>query len=185
MRTLWPSRTAGDRIQDVQAPKLAEAAFRSIQKSGRTAYALRLLYRALELDPSEPNALLVLVDLFRGKKYGARPVGDEIYAGILVEYAMDPHCTMSIEHKRFFDKARSEIMLLWGFVTPKGDEIDMDYIGYMTYINKLLNQALSIANGFRVALAKVGIQAGAIDATSFKPTRTYQDWLQAPATILH
>ena len=182
---LWPFESTGNRVRDVKAPKLAEVALRSIQRSGRSPETLRLVYRALELDAFQPHALLVMIELFRGKKKEeGRPKGDEIYAGLLVEYSLDPKNTIPADQKPFFDKMRSDIMKSWGFVQSKGEEVDVDHIGYMGFINNLLGQVQSLTNGFKTAHAKLGVQAGALDPATHKPTPTYQDWLHTDASIL-
>jgi hypothetical protein len=185
MISLWPFRKEGGRIQDVKAPQMAEATMKSLQKLGRNNIALRMLYRTLELDPCHPNGLLVLSELFRGKEKGVRPKGDEIFSGIIIEYAMDPKTLMPADQKPRFEKARLEVMTLWGYVTPRGGETDVDHLGYMTHINELMGQVRSVANGFKMALAKLGVQAGAYDPVKGAPTHTYQEWLHSDTSTLH
>ncbi len=185
MVSLWPFHSGGGRIQDLKAPQLAEAALKSIQKSGRTAYSLRLIYRTLELDPFNPHALLILSELFRGKQRGVRPTGDEIYSGIIIEHAMDRKSALPADQKRHFDKARLDIMIQWGFVTQRGEEADVDHLGYMAYINELMGKVHSLTNGFLIAMTKLGIQAGVLDPAKNAPTRSYQEWLQSDAKTLH
>src|SRR5207302_9813927 len=140
------------------APRLAEVAVRSVEKTGRTAATKRLVYRALELDPFQPYALLVMIELFRGKKKEkARPTGDEVFAGLLVEYSLDPKNTIPAAERPLFDKMRTNIMQSWGFVINKGAESDVDHIGYMEFINNLLGQVQSVTNGFKTAHTKLGI----------------------------
>ena len=184
MVSFWPFSSGGNRIQDLKAPQLAEAALKSMQKSGRTAYSLRLIYRTLELDPFHPHALLILSELFRGKYMGAKPKGDEALSGIIIEYAMDRKNVLPAEQKRHFDKARLDLMTQWGFVTSRGTESEVDHIGYMTYINEQLGKFQSVTNGFLIAMAKLGIQAGVYDPGKNTPSRAYQDWLRTDASTL-
>jgi hypothetical protein len=172
-------------MEDLKAPQLAEAAVKSIETSGRTAYALRFIYRVLELDPFQPQALLVLSDFFRGKRTDARPIGDEIYSGIIIEYAMDRKSTITPDQKRSFDKARIEIMKQWGFVTARGGETDIDHLGYMGYINELMGKVRSVTNGFKMALSILGVQVGVLDPSNGLPTREYRLWLKSPAILFH
>ena len=116
---------------------------------------------------------------------GKRPKGDEIYSGIIIEYASDRKNVLSVEQKRKFDAARLDIMKEWGFVQRRGTEMDVDHLGYMTFINELMAQVKSVHNGFMLAVVKLGVQAGALDPTKGVPTRTYQEWLRADATTLH
>ncbi len=158
---------------------------KAFQKLGRSSLSFRLLYRTLELDPFNTHALLVLSELHRGKKKGERPTGDEIFAGIIIEYAMDPKSTVPALERRHFDKARLDVMALWGFVTPRGTEFDTDHLGYMNYINEQMSKVHSVANGFRIAMAKMGVQAGILDPSKGALTKTYLDWLRADASTLH
>jgi hypothetical protein len=186
MISFWPFKagSGSGRIQDMHAPQMAEAALKSLQQSGRTPLSLRLVYRTLELDPFNPQGLLILSELYRSRKKGTRPTGDEILAGIVVEYAMDPKSTVPAAQKRLFDKARLDIMTSWGFITPRGTEFEVDHLGYMGYINELMAQVRSVGNGFRIAMVKLGVQAGVLDPAKGVPTRTYQEWLRADASTL-
>jgi hypothetical protein len=166
---------------DLKAPELAEAATTTLQKLGRNALSARLIYRSLELDPYQSQALLMLSEFYRGK---TRPVGDEIFAGIIIEYAIDPKSSLSTEQKRLFDKARIEIMNLWGFVTPRAGEFDIDFLGYMSFISELAGRVGSVSNGFRTALAKLGVHAGILDPAKGGATSTYKDWLRSDAAAL-
>lgn len=168
----------------MHAPQMAEAALKSLQKSGRTPLSLRLVYRTLELDPFNPQGLLILSELYRSRKKGVRPTGDEIFAGIIVEYAMDPKSTVPADKKRLFDKARLEVMTSWGFNTPRGTEFEVDHLGYMSYINELMAQVHSVGNGFRIAMVKLGVQAGILDPTKGALTRSYEEWLRSSASTL-
>jgi hypothetical protein len=185
MVSLWPFGSRTGRIQDLKAPQLAEAALKSIQKAGRSNYVLRLLYRTLELDPYHPHALLILSELYRGKTKSGRPAGDAIYAGIILEYAMDRKSTVPADLKPHFDKARVEIMNQWGFVSSRSGEAEIDHLGYMAYINELMAKVHSVSNGFKMALTQVGIQAGIVDPVKGTPNRAYQEWLHADASTLH
>jgi len=185
MVSLWPFGSRPARILDIKAPQLADAALTSIQTSGRTNYALRLIYRTLELDPFHPHALLVLSELFRGKAKSTRPIGDEIFAGIIIEYAMGQKSTVSVEQKRHFDKARAELMVQWGFTTKQGGEVDIDHLGYMSYINELMGKVHSVTNGFKTAHTKLGVRAGVIDPDKDTPNRAYQEWLHSDASTIH
>ena len=98
---------------------------------------------------------------------------------------MDRKNPLSVEYRRMFDKVRLEIMSQWGFVKTRGTEMDVDHLGYMTFINGLMGQVKSVSNGFKLALNKLGMQAGAIDAAKGVPTRAYQEWLHADASSLH
>jgi hypothetical protein len=185
MVSLWPFGSRVARIQDIKAPQLAEAALKSLQKTGRTGYALRLIYRTLELDPYHPHALLVLIELYRNKAKSGRPTGDEIYAGIILEYAMDRKSTVPADLRPHFDKTRVEIMTQWGFVSSRSGEAEIDHLGYMTYINELMAKVHSVSNGFKMALTQMGIQAGIVDPVKGTPTRAYQEWLHSDASALH
>jgi len=182
MVSFWPWRSRHERIKDLKAPELAETATTILQKFGRNTRSARLIYRALELDPYQPQALLMMSELFRGKSIGARPKGDEIFAGIIIEYAVGFKSPISLENKRFFDKAREEILKSWGFVKPVGNEFDVDHLGYMAYINELMGQVGSVNNGFQTARRKLGIQAGIIHPATGKPTRVYKEWLSSNAS---
>src|SRR5882672_10532215 len=157
MISFWPFRSGTGRVQDVTADQLAEASIKSLQKTGRNLVSLRLLYRALEKDPHQPKALLIMSELFRSQKKGARPTGDEIFSGLIIEYAVDGKSPLSADNKRLFDKARLDIMTQWGFVTARGEETDVDHLGYMAYINELMSSIHTVANGFKMALAKLGV----------------------------
>jgi len=185
MISFWPFRSGTARVQDVSADQLAEASIKSLQKTGRNHVSLRLLYRALEKDPYQPKALLIMSELYRSQKKGSRPSGDEIFSGIIIEYAMDGKSPIAADNKRLFDKARLDIMTQWGFVTSRGAETDVDHLGYMTYINELMSGIHSVANGFKIALTKLGVQVGALDLAKGHPTRAYQDWLHSDASTLH
>jgi len=183
--SFWPFHTGGGRIKDLKAQQIADSAIKSLQQFGRTHLTLRLLYRTLELDPFQPKALLLLSEHYRGKTNGAPPKGDEALAGIVIEFALDPKSALPSEQKPVFEKARLEIMRDWGFVTTRAGESDVDHIGYMTCINLQLGQLKSVPNGFRIALAKLGVLAGVYDPSTGSPTRAYQDWLHANASTLH
>lgn len=182
--SIWPWKSGGHRIKDLKAPELAEAARAMLQKLGRNALSSRLIYRALDLDPYQPQALLMLSEFYRGKVLTGKPEGDEMFSGILIEYAMDPKSNLSSDQKRMLEKARIEVMNLWGFVKPRGEEFDVDYLGYMTCVNELTAQVRSMTNGFRTALAKLGVQAGILDPAKGLPTSAYQEWLRSDAAIL-
>jgi hypothetical protein len=163
---------------------MAEAAEKAIQTQGHTTRSLRMLYRALELDPFQPKALLLLSKHYRGDLKGTRPTGDEILSGIIIEYAMDPKSALPASEKKVFEHTRLSIMTSWGFAKPRGTETDIDHIGYMTYINELMGQVRSVSNGFRIAMAKLGVQAGALDPAKGQTSRNYQEWLRAGASTL-
>jgi hypothetical protein len=181
---MWPWQSSGHRIKDLKAPDLAEAATIVLQKLGRNALSGRLIYRALELDAHQPQALLMLSEFYRGKSKAQRPTGDEIFSGIVIEYAVDAKSPLSVEQRRLFDKARIEVMKLWGFVTPRGAEFDIDYLGYMTYINELTGQVGSVLKGYQTALTKLGAYAGIFDLAKGRLTPTYGKWLHCDAATL-
>ena len=184
--SIWPWQSGNKRVQDLKSNELAEAATTVLQKLGRNTLSSRLIYRSLELNSFEPQALLMLSEVFRGKNRGHRPVGDEIFSGILIEFAMDRKSPLTMEQKRPFGKAQLEIMYYWGFVTPRGQEFDVDHLGYMTFINELMSQVRSIPNGFRIAHLKLGIASGLLDPTKATPTAIYKEWLRTDATqLLH
>jgi hypothetical protein len=181
MGITWPWNSKGGRIQDIPPHELANLATKNLQHSGRTALSGRMIYRTLEVDPYQPQALLMLSEMFRGKPNGARPKGDEIFAGIILEFAMDRKSGIPPDAKRFIDAARIEVLNSWGFVTERAGELDIDHIGYMTYINELMGQVRSVANGFQMAMAKLGVQSGVLDPTTGKHTQLYKDWLKSDA----
>lgn len=179
--SIWPWSSGGHRIKDLKAPELAEAATVTLQRLGRNALSARLIYRALELDPYQPQALLMLSEFYRGK---SQPVGDEIFAGIIVEYAIDPKSPLSAEQKRLFDRPRIEVMNLWGFVKARAGDFDVDYLGYMSFLSELSMRVGSPANGFKIALAKLGVHAGILDAAKGAAAPAYKEWLNSDAAAL-
>jgi hypothetical protein len=184
MISLWPFHHGG-RVMDLKAPQIAEAALKSFQQMGRAPASLRLLYRTLELDSYHPNALLLMIEIFHGHQKGTRPKGDEIYSGIILEYAMDAKNPLPHEKKALFDKTRLEIMTAWGFVTNRAGEAEVDHLGYMGYISDLLHTTHSVTNAFGEARKKLGIQAGVVDRDKGTPTHSYQQWLHSDASKLH
>ena len=76
MVSLWPWRSQHKRIQDLTASELSSAALSILHQLGKNTRSLRLIYRALELDPYYPQALLLMSELYRGKIKGVRPQGD-------------------------------------------------------------------------------------------------------------
>ncbi len=181
---MWPWQKNKKRIQDLRAHEVAAYATASWKKSGRQVLCARLIYRTLELNPFQPQALLMLAEIYRGKTTGVRPVGDESFAGIVVEYAVDSKSSLTMEQKRPFDQARSEVMALWGFAKKRGTEWDIDHIGYMTHINEVSAAFSSLTNGFQYALVKLGVQAGFLDPKQGVTTQAYQAWLHSDASTL-
>lgn len=181
---LWPFGTRNDRMMDVPAARMATAALKSIQASGRDPRALRYLYRTLEIEPNNAQALIILSELFRGATHGAKPTGDAIFSGIVLEYAMDPKTLLAPTHKPAFDKARTAIMTAWGFGKTRGTEVDLDHIAYMQYIHELMGTVGSVSRGFLMALTKIGVQAGCVDGATGKTTRSYDEWLRSPNNTL-
>lgn len=184
MELKWPFGSRTDRMMDVPASKMSQAALKALQISGREPRALRLLYRTLEIEPNNPQGLLILSELYRGQHNGTRPTGDDILSGVIIEYAMDHKTLLPATHKPAFEKARTAVMTAWGFADHRGNEVDLDHIGYMTYINDLMRQVGSVSRGFLMALTKVGIQAGAVDAATAKKTRSYEEWLKSSNSTL-
>jgi hypothetical protein len=185
MISFWPFHKGTGRVMDLEASQLSGAALKSFQQVGRAGVSMRLLYRTLELDPYHPQALLLLIELFHGHQKGTRPKGDEIFSGILVEYAADNKSPLRGDKKQTFDKTRLDIMTAWGFVSPRAGETDVDHLGYMAFINEQMRQYHSVANGFKIALNKVGVQAGVVDPVKGSQTRAYQEWLHSDASTLH
>lgn len=179
MVSLWPFGSRTDRMMDVPASRMVQAALKALKSQGRAPNALRLLYRTLEVEANNPQALLILSELFRGRPNGGRPSGDDIYSGIIIEYAMDPKTFLPVTYKPIFERERTVIMAAWGFATQRGTEIDLDHIGYMTYINGLMSKVGSVYKGFMSAFTKLGVQAGAIEQSTAKRTRVYEDWLKS------
>jgi hypothetical protein len=166
-------------MMDVPASKMSQAALKALKAQGRAPNALRPLYRTLEVEPNNPQGLLVLSELFRGRPNGNRPSGEDIYSGIIIEYAMDPKTFLPVTYKPIFERERTVIMAAWGFASQRGTEVDLDHIGYMTYINSLMSQVGSVYKGFSAALKKLGVQAGAIESATGKHTRVYDEWLKS------
>ncbi len=171
-------------MMDVPASQMAQAALKAIQTQGRTAEALRLLYRTLEVEANNPQGLLILSEIFRGRSTGGRPTGDDYFSGIIIEYAMDPKTFLPATHKPAFEKERTKIMTMWGFAVTRGTETELDHIAYMTYINELMSKVGSVVRGFLMARTNLGVQAGALDVTTGKHTRQYEEWLKSSNSTL-
>jgi hypothetical protein len=181
---MWPWQSGGHRIKDLKSHELMEVATSVMQKVGRNALSVRLVYRVLELDSFQPQALLILVDYFTNKTKVGRPTGDEAYAGMIIEHAFNPKSPLTVEQKRVFDKARGEVMKAWGFVAIGGQESDSDYLGYMSFVNDLVTRMGSLSGAIKAAMTKLGVQAGILDPVKGTPNRVYQEWLNADTSTL-
>ncbi len=185
MVSFWPFQTRTDRVKDVAAANISQAAIKLLQKDGRTPSAMRLLYRTLELDPANPQALLMLAENFRRAQSTPKPTNDEALAGLVIEFALDPKTPLPPASKPGFEQARSSIMTAWGFAMPHGKDVELDHIGYMQHISQQLSKfGGSVQKGFLSALAMVGVKAGVIDPKNGSHTRTYEEWLNSSSSTL-
>ena len=110
--------------------------------------------------------------------------GDAYVAGGKVIVEIDSVNSSKQQLSTYFDKARVEVMSLWGFITPRAGEFDMDYLGYMSFVSELAGQVGSVSTGFRTALAKLGVHAGILDLAKGSPAPAYQEWLRSDAATL-
>jgi hypothetical protein len=190
-------KEAGRHIGDLSAQELAGIATGVLQSTGRSMLAARVVYRAIEVNPYQVEAIARLSDLFRGRTIGARPEGDEALAGLVLEFGLDPESRMNKDQLVYLAAQRFDIQVLWGFAKPYADikvnlmpgspkdplKFEVQELDYLSFIMELEAHYGSPSSAFSLARVKAGIMGGFANAKG-KPLPIYREWLQSDASIL-
>lgn len=187
-------------IDQWDAPQLARHACNVFLFWGRHQAGARLIYRALALDPHQAAALRCLSDLLDVE-------GTEVFAGVVLEYALEASTGLTDEERQELDDLRFFSKWTWGFARHQSGEphlaqeafadrsaFAVDEERYTAFLNQMLARAGSLAQGFQSALTLCGVLAGFVVHTErgdqvgigellhperLQLTATYDEWLRS------
>jgi len=153
-------------IEELDANQLARHAFNVFLFSGRHQTGAKLIYRALELDPRNAEALRCLSDLLDAE-------GTEVFSGVVLEYAMSESTAIVGEQRKVLDDLRFLAKWSWGFSRHKSGDAHLaqqafaersaftvDEDRYKDFLDQLVNRTGSLEGGFKAAHLLCGAMAG-------------------------
>jgi hypothetical protein len=153
------------RINDLDASQLARHAFNVFMFSGRHQQGARLIYRALEMDPHNTEALRCLSDLLDAE-------GTEVFSAVVLEYALSEEVGLQGEERKTLDDLLFLAKWSWGFSRHNSGEpylkqedfadrsaFVIDEAGYNSFLQSLLESCGSLQNGFNAAQTLCGTMA--------------------------
>jgi hypothetical protein len=153
-------------IGQLTAQQLARHAFNVFLFSGRHQTGARLIYRALELDPRDAQALRCLSDLLDAD-------GTHVFSGTVLEYALSETTGIAGDEREVLDSLRFLAKWSWGFSRHKSGESHLaqeafadrsmfivDEERYKEFLAQLIGSAGSLQKAFESAHALCGAMAG-------------------------
>lgn len=153
------------RIKDLDASPLARHAFNVFMFSGRQQQGARLIYRALEIDPHNAEALRCLSDLLDAE-------GTEVFSAVVLEYALSDAVGIQGAERKTLDDLLFLAKWSWGFSRHSSGEpylkqedfadrlaFVIDEEGYASFLQSLLEPCGSLQNGFKAAQTLCGTMA--------------------------
>ncbi|HAF45803.1 MAG: hypothetical protein A2100_03515 [Sideroxydans sp. GWF2_59_14] len=192
-------------IEHLNASQLARHAFNVFLFSGRHQTGARLIYRALELQPHNAEALRCLSDLLDSN-------GTEVFSGVVLEYALSEEPQFSVEERQTLDDLRFLAKWSWGFSshTSGNPHLAQDAFAdrsaflvddsrYQQFLDQILTRTGSLEGGFKAAHTLCGAMAGflqhgelggkagvveSLHPEQFQKTEVYSQWLQSPTDEL-
>jgi len=187
-------------IGQLNAKQLARHAFNVFLFSGRHETGAKLIYRAVELDPRNIDALRCLSDLLDVD-------GTEVFSGVVLEYALSESVPKNDEELKELDDLLFLAKWSWGFSRHTSGNIHLaqedfidrsvfvvDEIRYEEFLDQILSRTCSLHDGLKSAHTLCGKIAGILAHETFGespgieefiyPKRfqiktTYDDWLQS------
>jgi hypothetical protein len=186
-------------IGQLTAQQLARHAFNVFLFSGRHRTGARLIYRALELDSGNAQALRCLSDLLDAD-------GTHVFSGVVLEYALSETAEISGDDRADLDNLRFLAKWSWGFSLHKSGEPHLaqeafadrssfvvDEERYKDFLAQLIGPAGSLQKGYKAAHTLCGAMAGfllhregggnagleeSVHPERFVRTDEYSQWLQ-------
>lgn len=187
-------------IAHLNASQVARHAFNVFLFSGRHQTGARLIFRALDLQPHNPEALRCLSDLLDSN-------GTEVFSGVVLEYALSEVPHLGDEERQTLDDLRFLAKWSWGFSRHKsgnphlaqdafGDRsaFSIDDTRYRQFLDQILSRTGSLEGGFKAAHTLCGAMAGflhhrelggkagieeSLHPEHFQKSDAYDQWLQS------
>ena len=184
-------------IEQLNAAQLGRHAFNVFLFLGRHRTGARLIYRALELDPHNAEALRCLSDLLDAE-------GTEVFSGVVLEYALAESTGLSQKECETLDDLRFLAKWSWGFSRHKSGEPHLsqeafsdrsqfvvDEERYKEFLAQVVEPAGSLTRAFESAHTLCGAMAGflvhdgaagkagieeSLHPERFEKTTAYEEW---------
>lgn len=192
-------------IANLNASQLARHAFNVFLFCGRHQTGACLIYRSLELEPQNPEALRCLSDLLDSN-------GTEAFSAVVLEYALREVPHLSDETRKTLDNLLFLAKWSWGFSRHNSGDphlaqdafadrsaFSVDDSGYREFIGQIIDRTGSLTGGFRAAHALCGVMARflqhcepgkdagveeLLNPERFLKTEAYDPWLRSSAEEL-
>jgi len=194
------------KISDLNASQLARHAFNTFLFSGGPhVTGAKLIYRALQLDPKNPEAIRCLSDLLAIE-------GTEIFSAIALEYALSENVKLTNKERNEFDDLLFLSKWTWKFSRHKSGkpllskedfsnrtEFEVDETKYRQFLEQIIWPPVSLVTAFQAAHTLSGALAGflvhmdpqrkigveeSLFPERFQISPTYQEWLESDTVEL-
>ncbi|MDI9224893.1 hypothetical protein [Stenotrophomonas sp. PFBMAA-4] len=184
---------------ELNAAQLATHALNIFIAEGRHIEGARVIYRALQLDPHEPDALRSLSDFHASS-------GTEAFSAATMEYALSGAIDLSTEERQKLEALHFLDIWTWGFARHSSgeaqlsaeafknrDDFEVDHAAYAAFLGTIVEPAGSPQAAFQAAHRLSGLMAGFLQHASndnpdldtvlrgegFVETPEYAQWLQS------
>jgi hypothetical protein len=155
------------RISDLNSAQLARHAFNVfLFAGGRHATGGKLIYRALQLDPRNAEAIRCLSDFMFGD-------GTEVFSAVALEYGLSEQLNLTTAERKVLDDLLFISKWTWKFAKHKSGNptlrqedfadrsaFEVDEVRYQEFLKPLLDSAGSIEKAFNAAHTLSGILVG-------------------------
>ncbi|AWH53642.1 hypothetical protein C1924_10875 [Stenotrophomonas sp. ESTM1D_MKCIP4_1] len=184
---------------ELNAAQLANHALNIFIAEGRHIEGARVIYRALQLDPQQPDALRSLSDFHANS-------GTEAFSAATMEYALSGGVALDDEERRKLEALHFLDIWTWGFARHRSgetqlaaeafsnrDDFEVDDAAYAGFLGTIVEPAGSPQAAFQAAHRLCGLMAGFVQHASnenpdlddvlrgegFVETAQYAQWLQS------
>jgi hypothetical protein len=185
-------------IRELSAAQLARHATNVFLFAGRHRTGARLIFRALELEPYQPQALRGLSDLLDRE-------GTEQLSAAVLEYALAQGSPISADEKKELDDLLFLAKWTWKFSRHEEgatgiawedladrSKFIVDDQRYDEFLGQIVTEAGSIESAFRSAHTLIGVMGGLLEhrelgsnapldevlhPEKFRVTTEYEEWL--------
>ncbi len=184
---------------ELNAAQLANHALNIFIAEGRHIEGARVIYRALQLDPHQPDALRSLSDFHANS-------GTEAFSAATMEYTLSGAIELDPEERQKLEALHFLDIWTWGFARHNSGEaqlgaeafknrgdFEVDHAAYAAFLGTIVEPAGSLQAAFEAAHRLSGLMAGFLQhggkddpdlddvlrGEGFVETAEYPHWLQS------
>jgi hypothetical protein len=158
-------------IRDLNAPELMRHAQDVFSYAGWTQTTIRLLYRAIELDPYNTPAIQMVIGFFGSGVLGLSREDGLAYSAAVLEYALGARSPIQGESRTLLLGMRVTLMARQGFVRYHGEivnevqpgdqkDYEIDEPGYVAYLAGPIQRCGGKIPLFKLVHAILGLHSG-------------------------